>query len=115
MFVSLSLVPPMWIYVSYSMWLTGIVTIAAIATVLIYPKHYKKIALTLGITGLLQIIMAGFLYYPSITFIVFPSQSAIGLIAITCGAIITIYGTVKKKNRKEHIKTSSEACSSLDA
>jgi hypothetical protein len=100
LFVYLSLVPPMWMYVSYSMWLTGIVTIIGIVTFLVFPKYYRQIALMLGIIGLLQIIMAGFLYYPSITFIIFPSQSAIGLIAITCGAIITIYGIVKKEKQK---------------
>jgi len=97
MFAYLSMVLPMWIYVSYSMVLTGIAIIAAIIALLIYPTHYKNIALILGITGLSQTIMAGFLYYPYHIFIFFPSQSAVGLFAIISGAAIAAYGTIKKK------------------
>jgi len=107
MFVCLSLLPPMWIYVSYSMLLTGIAIAAAIVALLIYPTHYKKIALILWITGLSQIIMAGFLYYPYQIFIVFPSQSAVGLFALISGAVIVIYGTIKKKNIEGRSKISS--------
>jgi hypothetical protein len=89
------------------MWLTGIAIVAGIIVFLIYPLHYKKIALTLGITGLLQIIMAGFLYYPFHIFIVFPSQSAIGLIALTSGAISIVYGTIKKNKGQSK---SSQGC-----
>ena len=69
MFTYLSVLPPMWTYVYYSIWLTGIVIIAGIVTLLFYPIHYKKIALFTGITGLLEIIFAGFLYYPYTIFI----------------------------------------------
>lgn len=107
MFTYLSVLPPMWTYVYYSIWLTGIVIIAGIVTLLFYPIHYKKIALFTGITGLLEIIFAGFLYYPYTIFIVFPAESAMGLIALTSGAIITIYGKLKMKYAKVDPKNNS--------
>jgi hypothetical protein len=84
-------------YVTYSIVITGIIIIASIVTFLIYPSHFKKIALILGITGLFQVIWAGFLNYPYIIFMVLPIQSTVGIIAITIGAAITIYGRIKRK------------------
>ena len=94
----LSLVPPMWIYVNIFTLLTGIIILTGIIVLLIYPSQYKKIALLLGITGLFQIIISGFLYYPYTIFIVFQSQSVVGIFALTSGVAVAIYGTIKKKN-----------------
>jgi hypothetical protein len=97
MFVSLSLIPPMWIYVQYLTWLTGIIIMAAIVAMLAYPFHYKKVALLLGITGLSQVIISGFLYYPYHIFIVFPYEVACGLFALTSGVVIVTYSSIKKQ------------------
>ncbi len=97
MFTYLSFLPPMAIYVYYSMWLTCIVILAAIMALLIYPTYYKELALILGFTGLSQIIMAGFLYYPYHLFIFFPPQSVVGVFALASGVVVFIYGTLKRK------------------
>ena len=101
MLASLSLVPSMWLYVSYFMLLTGIVTIIGIVAFLFFSKHYKKIAFILGITGLIQIVLSGFAYYPYYIFIVIPLQSvSVGIIALSIGTVVAIYGSIKEKNRK---------------
>ncbi len=99
MFAYLSFLPPMWIYVNYFTWLTGIVILVGLLAFWIFPSHYKKIALLLGITGLIQIIISGFVYYPYHIFIVVPLQLVfVGIFALTCGVVIAICGTIKKKN-----------------
>ena len=97
----LSLIPQMWIYVNYFTWITGVVILVGLVAMWIFPSHYKKIALLLGVTGLIQIIISGFVYYPYHIFIVFPLQSVIvGLFALTSGAVIAIYGSIKRKKQK---------------
>ena len=108
MFTSLTLIPQMLIYVNYLTWITGAVILAGLVALWIFPSHYKKVALLLGITGLIQIIISGFVYYPYHIFIVFPIHSVVvGSFALISGVIIAIYGTIKKKNTEGRSKTSS--------
>jgi len=88
-------------YVSYFMLLAGIVTIIGTVTFLFLPKQFKKVALMLVITGLIQIILSGFVYYPYYIFISIPLQFvAVGVIALTIGTAVAIYGSIKEKNRR---------------
>ena len=100
MFASLSLPPPQWIYVNYATWLTGIIIVIGIIAWLSLPSQYKKIALLLGITGLFQVILSGFLYYPYHVFVVFPLEVACGLFALTSGVVIATHGLIKTKKPK---------------
>jgi hypothetical protein len=97
MFVLLSLIPPMWIYVQYFMWLTGIIIVTGLVALLAYPSHFKKVVLLFGIAGLSQVIISGFLYYPHHIFIVFPYEVACGLFALTSGVIIATYSSISKE------------------
>jgi hypothetical protein len=97
MFVFLSLIPPMWIYVQYFTWLTGLIIVTGLVALLAYPSHYKKVALIFGIAGLSQVIISGFLYYPHHIFIVFPYEVACGLFALTSGVIIATYSSISKQ------------------
>lgn len=54
--------PPMWIYVYIFTLTTGIVIFAGLIALLIFPSHYKKTAVLLGITGLIQIIISSLVY-----------------------------------------------------
>jgi hypothetical protein len=68
---------------------------------LFLPKQYKKIALLLGIIGLIQIILSGFVYYPYDIFIVIPIHFiAVGILALAIGTAVAIYGSIKEKNRR---------------
>ena len=84
-------IPPMMIYVFYYTWLMGAFIIAGIVALLAYPAHYRKVALFWGITGLSQIVVSGFIYYPDFIFIVFP-YATLGLFALTCGIVMLTYG-----------------------
>ena len=86
-------IPPMMIYVFYYTWLMGAFIIAGIVALLAYPAHYRKVALFWGITGLSQIVVSGFIYYPDFIFIVFP-YATLGLFALTCGIVMATYSSI---------------------
>ena len=86
-------IPPMWDYVQYYTWLMGAFIIAGIVALLAYPAHYRKVALFWGITGLSQIVVSGFIYYPDFIFVVFP-YATLGLFALTCGIVMLTYGFI---------------------
>ncbi len=86
-------IPPMWDYVQYYTWLMGAFIIAGIVALLGYPAHYRKVALFWGITGLSQIVVSGFIYYPDFILVVFP-YAILGLFALTCGIVMLTYGSI---------------------
>jgi hypothetical protein len=98
MLAYLTIIPPMYGYVSFFTWITGAVILVGLLVLWVFPSHSKKAALLLGITGMIQIFISGFVYYPHHIFVVIPLQFVfVGIIALTSGAIIAIYGSIKRK------------------
>ena len=95
-------------YVSLFTWITGAVILIGLLILWIFPTHYKKVALLFWITGMIQIIISGFIYYPYHIFVVIPLPFVVvGIIALLSGALIAIYGSTKRKKVEDGSKNSS--------
>ena len=92
-----SSLPDTIIYVMYFAEFTVVTLLAGILALMVFPVHYRKVAIVWSIIGLIEVILSGLIFYPYNIF-EFHGVVAVGLLTLTCGAILITFSILKAQN-----------------